>query len=75
MKAEVLPVKVGQIWEDCDYRAAGRQIRVIEINGDKATVETTQRARNSFGPTGRKTIISIKRMKPTKSGYRLVADV
>lgn len=64
-----IKVRVGQVWEDNDPRQlARRQLKVLEIVGDRATVQH---------PSGRgnKTRIRLDRFRPTSTGYSLVKDV
>jgi hypothetical protein len=54
-------VQVGQVWESCDRRDNGRRIRVIDIDGAYAVVESTQVRR-----------IRLDRFNDSSTGYRLV---
>ncbi len=64
-------VKVGQIWSDHDTRfrntAHRRWLRVDAVDDRFATCTNTV--------TGRITRLSIKRMRPTSTGYKLEKDV
>ena len=70
-------VKVGQVWKDNDKRGPQRYIRVVSIEGDKATC-----ARVMFGTPGEfvdspvkvKTKIALRRFRPTSTGYVLVTE-
>jgi hypothetical protein len=71
-------VKPGQIWADSDPRSAGRTLRVVRVEGGKAvcTVLTNSDAtgwarRDMRGTTTR---VSVSRMRPTRTGYRLISD-
>lgn len=73
------PVRVGQIWADNDTRCRGRTLKVVELNlcvdSPFAVCEVVTDAEGS--PTravGRRTKISLKRLKPTSTGYRLLID-
>jgi hypothetical protein len=59
-------VKVGQVWEDMDWRIKGRRLRVYSVGDDYARVENVE--------TGKRTRIKVKRLKPGSTGYRLVED-
>lgn len=61
-------VKIGQRWKDNDKRVFNRIGTVIEIGHTSQTC----RIRWDGGKVSR---ISLKRMKPTSTGYRLVEDV
>ena len=65
---ETIQVKVGQVWQDCDKRFPNRRIRVLEIVGEKAVVQSV----HGFTP---KTRIRLDRFRPGSTGYRLVQDV
>jgi hypothetical protein len=67
---EHIEVKVGQIWKDWDVRTRGthpRQIKVLEIVGEKAIVQ-------SPSGMGAKTKIKLSRFKPNSTGYKLVSE-
>ena len=72
--AEGPPPCVGQVWADNDPRAEGRTVRIDRIEGRFvwATV-ITDRPETLVSTVGRKTRIAIQRLKPTRSGYRLVS--
>lgn len=65
--SERVNIEPGQVWEDCDWRSAGRKVRVLAVDATHATVQS---------PTGRgrKTRIRLDRFRPTSTGYRLVSD-
>jgi hypothetical protein len=78
-------IKPGQIWADNDERSAGRTLRVDRIDGERAvctvltniTVTQVELERGIKGvrdSRGHTTRISLKRFKPTATGYRLVSD-
>jgi hypothetical protein len=55
---------VGDVWEDCDKRTNGRRCRVVSIDDGKATMQ------HICGfPTTR---VSVRRMYPHSTGWRLV---
>lgn len=70
-------VKVGQIWQDWDYRFRNdlfpRLIKIKDINIDKkyAFCESYRFGHSVIS----KTIIRIDRFKPTSTGYKLFKDV
>ena len=61
-------VKIGQRWQDNDKRAYNRIGTVIEIG------QTSQTCRIRWD-SGKVSRISLHRMKPTSTGYRLLEDV
>lgn len=65
-------VKVGQIWRDRDYRMHHRFIRVIGIDGDRATV----RECNIYGEPiiNRVSKILVRRFRPTSTGFDLISE-
>lgn len=71
-------VKVGQVWIDNDYRTSGRRcVCVNQINGDKALCAVGTYDPSTKTPvawTSRQTTISLRRFKPTATGYRLVKE-
>lgn len=81
MAKQPLPdVRPGQVYADNDARSAGRTIRVDAIEGDKAVCTVLTNADYYQGDSwqrdarGHSTRISLKRFKPTSTGYRLVKD-
>lgn len=64
MKAERIAPMVGDIWQDCDKRMNGRRCRVIAIADGKATMQHV-----CGFPT---TKVSVRRMYPHSTGWRLV---
>lgn len=60
-------VKVGQVWEDCDKRMAGRRIVVQRIEGRYAVCR-----RQGWLSRSGMTRIRLDRFKPTSTGFRLV---
>lgn len=82
------PVRPGQTWAACDRREAGRTLRVDRIE-DHERLAGTLRADVPYAVctvltpptdhpevrTGHQVTIRVSRMRPTSSGYRLVADV
>lgn len=81
---EVAP---GQLWADNDPRSAGRTLRVMSVDAGKAVcrIESNDAAtqarlddpRSWLGGTdrrGKTTTVSVARMVPTSTGYRLVGE-
>lgn len=79
------PVRPGQAWADTDPRHRGRTIRVEEIVGEKAlciivTNRHEQQALVDGGVAnrpdmrGRRTRIRLDRLRPNRTGYRLIKD-
>lgn len=68
----VYPVRVGQIWLDCDKRMQNRKLRVARIEGDYAFCQHW----SEFGGvmSGRETRIRLDRFKKTSTGFLLVRD-
>jgi hypothetical protein len=64
--SERVEVRVGQIWQDCDKRFPDRHVRVVRIEGDYAFVV------HAYSPS-RETRIRLDRMRPTSTGFRLLA--
>lgn len=85
----MIEVKVGQVWADNDKRAAARTLKVIRVEADTrkgvakpgeavAVCEVlTDRKDVAVGQSqvGRIVRIRVDRMRPTSTGYRLVANV
>lgn len=67
MSAAKPPVKVqpGQVWADKDRRSAGRTVRVLEIDGRHAIVQS---------PTGLGRKSRVLHDENGLRGYRLVTD-
>lgn len=63
---DVVEVRIGQVWEDNDKRAAGRRVEIVRIDGEFAF------ARN-LG-TKKVTRIRLNRFRPTHNGYRFVSE-
>ena len=57
-------VKVGQIWESCDKRDAGRRVTVEKVSLGFAYVRYVKLSR-----------IRLTRFRPTSTGYKLIRDV
>lgn len=65
----------GQIWEDNDPRLAGRQVRIVELDGTHALVVLHQpRPPVSSAKPGRRTRIRLDRFRPTSTGYRYIGE-
>ena len=85
--AELVTVEPGQVWEDCDKRNPGRQLKVLAIvvrlgrkvaeceilsNGGRPSTFASPENKGK-GLVGHKTYIRVSRMKPGSTGYKLVA--
>lgn len=55
-------VKVGQVWQDMDYRMRGARLIVIDIQGDYAICRRNERTIK----------ILLRRFRQSSTGYRLV---
>lgn len=64
----MIQVKVGQVWQDNDPRFTGftRQVKIVQIDGDKALCENVS--------TQRRTKIKLSRFKENSTGYKLVSE-
>lgn len=60
-----IEVRVGQVWEDCDWRSAGRLIEVLHVDQTHAVCTTG----------ARRSRIRLDRFRPNSTGYQLVRDV
>jgi hypothetical protein len=78
-------VRPGQIWADNDPRSAGRTLRVDRITAvaavctilTNATVVQSDLDRGCRGVLDRRgkiTLISLVRLQPTSTGYRLIEE-
>lgn len=76
-------VKVGQVWVDTDPRmnrgdglARYLLVREVDLHTGKAVLVESTEAGVPWptGETARVTRISVKRMRPTSNGYRLIRD-
>ncbi|MFG2959751.1 DUF6354 family protein [Streptomyces sp. NPDC048291] len=67
-------VRVGQVWADNDKRSEGRTLRVDEVDARYAYC-TVLTAATLGGRTGQRTRVSLERMLPTSTGYRLLDRV
>lgn len=64
-----IKVRVGQVWEDNDYRqTVRRKIKVLAIEGDHVVVQHPS-------GSGSRTKITLSRFRPTSRGYKLVTEV
>ena len=63
------PPAAGQIWQDNDPRGDGRTIRIVEIDGSYAVVQSVH---PHLHRPGRRTRIRLDRLRPTRNGYRYV---
>lgn len=71
MTEEVRPA-VGQLWQDNDKRVQpARFVRINAIVGEKAVCEAWY---DQIGAVSRTVHISLKRFRPTSTGYRFVRD-
>lgn len=72
-------IHVDQVWADNDSRSEGRTLRVVAIESDsRRAVCTVLTDRGGETPARSRTVrISVDRLHPTTTGYRLVeqADV
>lgn len=71
-------VRPGQIWQDNDPRAHGRQVRIVELTDTHALVElqvprSAPQGASHLKP--RRTRIRLDRFRPISTGYVLVQDV
>lgn len=71
---ETPSVRVHQVWADLDKRAAGRKVRVVEVDDTHAAVEQVNSRAHDRGKPGRRTRIRLDRFRPTSTGYRLLVD-
>lgn len=80
-----ITVRPGQIWADNDPRSAGRTVRVERVEDGKAVCKIlTNRDATQYlvdrgtawvtDMRGRTTRISVRRFKPTNTGYRLIRE-
>lgn len=72
-------VRPGEIWEDCDWRSAGRRLKVREVIDPRGDVEPYVVCEIIAAPktprtVGRLTTIRRRRFKPNSTGYRKVQD-
>lgn len=73
---EKIEVEVGQIWQDCDKRQTGRYAKVLSIQGGLAKCLRVKWGESGWVPaTERATYVSVSRMRPTASGYKLVGPI
>lgn len=71
--SETTEVRPGQVWADNGKRSAGRHVKVLQIDGRRARVVAC-RADGEVVGRPRETFITLVRMRPTSTGYRLVQD-
>ena len=69
MPYDLVKVKVGQVWEDCDRRFAKRRVKVVTLTRTHAVVVRIAPTRSDT-----RTKIRLDRFRPTSTGYRLVPD-
>lgn len=68
-------VRVGQIWEDMDPRSVGKRYRQLKVKEFFSKGEKLIRyARLVDVRTGRETAVRASRMRPGRSGYKLLYD-
>jgi hypothetical protein len=67
-------VKVGQIWKDNDKRMSERWLRVVRVADGFAWCENVERHWAAWVATGKQTVLAVKRMRPTATGYALVKE-
>lgn len=77
MTTPVITVRPGQIWQDNDKRAHGRQVRIIELTDTHALVElhVPRGVGDDHAQPGRRTRIRLDRFRPMSTGYLLIQDV
>lgn len=59
-----MKVSAGQVWKDNDPRGIARLVRVICVGNDSAVVENVK--------SGRRSIVALRRFRPTSTGYVLI---
>lgn len=64
--SERAEVRIGDIWQDCDKRMGVRRCRVVDLKDGKAKLQ------NIAAPLP-PTWVSIRRMYPHSTGWRLVS--
>ena len=70
MRNPIQAVEPGQIWIDNDKRQGGkRRLRVVSVEGGRAECLVITDIHGN--PCSRKVSVSVARMKPTNTGYRL----
>jgi hypothetical protein len=70
MRKPIQAVEPGQIWIDNDKRQGGRRrLRVVSVEGRWANCLVITDIHGD--PCSRKVSISVSRMRPTSTGYRL----
>lgn len=73
-------IRPGQVWQDNDRRAVGqylRYVKIIDVRKDHVLVEAVRTPQFPSGErvgVGKTRKIRIDRMRPTSTGYRLVAQ-
>lgn len=67
-------IRIGQQWADNDPRCKGRTIRITAIEGDRAVVVVLTDRGGKRPAKPRVTTISVDRLHPTSTGYRLLSD-
>jgi hypothetical protein len=63
---EYVEPKVGQVWEDCDKRHEGRQLKIVYIGVIWVSAKDLK--------TGRRSTILRRRLRPNSTGYRIVEE-
>lgn len=67
-------VKVGQVWKDNDKRGPDRYLKILQlIPGERVLVRECNKNGSMFIGV-RHTEISIRRLRPTSTGYRLISE-
>jgi len=69
----IVPLEVGQLWDDCDPRNAGRRVRVVEVGGSHAVVIAVRSADAALSRIPRRGRVALWRFRPGSGGFRLVA--
>lgn len=66
-------VRLGQVWRDNNRRTPGRELEVIGIHGNEATVKVVAHPKKSV--IGKWQKIRLDRfLKPRNSGYTLISE-
>ena len=67
----IVDIHMGQVWMDNDKRQQGRRsVKVIWVDRVFALCEVLYDGK----PQRRRTLIRLRRFRPTSTGYRLVSD-
>lgn len=72
-RIERIPVKVGQVWQDCDKRMNDRRIVIVEVNeaeGYCYAISEYDHERGAEHP--RRIRLLLRRMHPHSTGFRFL---